>query len=502
MPTFTNAGGSQDGIVGTTASHDHNGVIGSNRDTKPHGSSKPAGNGVLGQTHVPDGAGVLGVHDSGGVGVAGFGHPAGIGVVGISAPQGAKGGDGVVGLTNSEHRNGTIGRNDSTTAHGTADAGGNGVFGYTQVPDGAGVFGAHAAAGIGVGGVGLIGLWGGSVNGVGVMGISAPPGAKGGDGVQGITNSELRNGIYGVNLSTDSRKPKDLGNVFGAVGIKTAFDLHGGNIEVIKVDVLGASGNSGNENKNNDTAGNGVLGFTNVPEGSGVLGVHGRGGHGLTGTGGFGVTGKGTIAGVWGIGSGSGWAGLFNGPVHVEGATSLHDVMIAGRLELTGGISLGGDLDVKGQAKIAGDLEVDGDIQLPDKDIAERFTVADESVCPPGTVMIIGEGGSLVPCERQYDRRVVGVVAGASTLRTAITLGADPAAKTAGANIALIGTAYCRVDADIAPIEVGDLITTSATAGHGMKAADPARSFGAVIGKALAPLNAGLGLVPIVLALQ
>ena len=70
------------------------------------------------------------------------------------------------------------------------------------MPDGAGVFGVHAGVGIGSGGLGLIGVWGGSVNGVGVLGISAPPGAKGGDGVQGITNSEIRNGVYGRNDST------------------------------------------------------------------------------------------------------------------------------------------------------------------------------------------------------------------------------------------------------------------------------------------------------------
>src|SRR5271165_954023 len=32
---------------------------------------------------------------------------------------------------------------------------------------------------------------------------------------------------------------------------------------------------------------------------------------------------------------------------------------------------------------------------------------------------------------------------------------------------------YCKVDADYASIEVGDLLTTSSTAGHAMKAEDP-----------------------------
>ena len=114
---------------------------------------------------------------------------------------------------------------------------------------------------------------------------------------------------------------------------------------------------------------------------------------------------------------------------------------------------------------------------------------------------MIGDAGSLVPCSRRYDKRVVGVISGSGTLRRAITLGAsgDPAPS---AKIALVGTAYCNVDADLAPIEIGDLITTSDSGGHGMKAADPSSSFGAIIGKALVSLSQGRGMVPILLALQ
>src|SRR5205807_9946291 len=131
--------------------------------------------------------------------VAGFGHAAGSGVAGTSAPQGAKGGDGVLGVSTSEHRNGIVGRNDSTVARATAEPGGNCIFGSTQVPDGSGVFGMHASLGIGVGGLGLIGVSGGSFNGVGVMGVSTPAGGTGaGGGVLGITNSSTRNGVYGV----------------------------------------------------------------------------------------------------------------------------------------------------------------------------------------------------------------------------------------------------------------------------------------------------------------
>jgi hypothetical protein len=65
-----------------------------------------------------------------------------------------------------------------------------------------------------------------------------------------------------------------------------------------------------------------------------------------------------------------------------------------------------------------------------------------------------------------------------------------------------MGKVYCKVDAELSPLEVGDLLTTSATPGHAMKATDPLNAFGAVIGKALRPLKTGKGLIPILIALQ
>jgi len=58
------------------------------------------------------------------------------------------------------------------------------------------------------------------------------------------------------------------------------------------------------------------------------------------------------------------------------------------------------------------------------------------------------------------------------------------------------------VDAQYSPIEVGDLLTTSPTPGHAMKADDPLKAFGAVIGKALHPLQVGQAVLPTLIALQ
>lgn len=139
---------------------------------------------------------------------------------------------------------------------------------------------------------------------------------------------------------------------------------------------------------------------------------------------------------------------------------------------------------------------------LRNADCAEDLDVAGgDAPIEPGTVMIIGGDGRLSPSIRPYDRCVAGVVSGAGDLKPGSVLGRDP---DAGARlpIALTGRVWCRVDASSAPIETGDLLTTSSAAGHAMKALEPGRAFGAVIGKALAPLHSGQGLIPILVALQ
>lgn len=135
----------------------------------------------------------------------------------------------------------------------------------------------------------------------------------------------------------------------------------------------------------------------------------------------------------------------------------------------------------------------DGDIEFFNADVAELFDVAPTEAVVPGTVMVLREDGDLEPCRSPYASAVVGVVAGAGALRPALVLD-----KRAGAHrhpIAMIGKAYCRVDADRAPVRRGDLLTTSATEGHAMKATDRDRAFGSVIGKALDDLASGRGLV-------
>lgn len=152
-------------------------------------------------------------------------------------------------------------------------------------------------------------------------------------------------------------------------------------------------------------------------------------------------------------------------------------------------------------ARFEGNVEVTGDITLPNADCAEDFDIADAEPAEPGTVMVLGETGALQLSRQAYDRRVAGVVSGAGDYKPAIVLDKHPSRRDRRP-IALMGKVYCLVDASESPIEVGDLLTTAATPGHAMKAVDPQKAFGAVIGKALRPLRGGQGLLPILIALQ
>jgi hypothetical protein len=65
-----------------------------------------------------------------------------------------------------------------------------------------------------------------------------------------------------------------------------------------------------------------------------------------------------------------------------------------------------------------------------------------------------------------------------------------------------MGKVFCKVTAEPNPILKGDILTTSNIPGYAMKAIDPLKSFGSIIGKAMQPLESGRGLIPILVTLQ
>jgi hypothetical protein len=135
-------------------------------------------------------------------------------------------------------------------------------------------------------------------------------------------------------------------------------------------------------------------------------------------------------------------------------------------------------------------------------DCAEDFDVAQSDEIGPGTVMVLGDDGTLQTSNSPYDKKVAGVISGAGEYEPGLILGRRKVPSQERMPLALVGKVYCKVDAQYGSIHTGDLLTTSPTPGHAMRAADPLKAFGAVVGKALRSLSSGQGLVPILVALQ
>ena len=129
-------------------------------------------------------------------------------------------------------------------------------------------------------------------------------------------------------------------------------------------------------------------------------------------------------------------------------------------------------------------------------DVAEYFPASE---CPePGTVMVIDpSGGSKLRCSTiAYGTTVAGIV----STEPGVSLGTEEDGNDGESLIAVAGRVPCKVDATYASIEAGDLLTTSDTPGHAMKATDPA--IGTILGKALEPLDSGTGVIEVLVTLQ
>lgn len=156
---------------------------------------------------------------------------------------------------------------------------------------------------------------------------------------------------------------------------------------------------------------------------------------------------------------------------------------------------------MRGDIFIDQGITIKGDITLDGADCAERFEVTELEKIEPGTVLIIGDSGKLWPSEKPYDKRVAGVVSGGDNYHPGIILDGAPS-DSATLPVALTGKTYCKVDAHEFPIETGDLLTTSSKKGYAMKADDPLRAFGAIIGKALSSNREEDDMIPILVSLQ
>jgi len=329
---------------------------------------------------------------------------------------------------------------------------------------------------------GTDGVLGEGTNGVrGVSGAEYGDGpAPGGAGVWG-TNTNSGPGVYGTSAMGDGV----LGSAYhGVHGIFPAGPSGGAGVwGEDKSSAAGGVGVAGTT-----TNGVGVSGISGSAQSAGVSGVNTSGsttgGPGVSGSsagwnGVQGVSGSSQHAGVAGTNTGGGYG------VWASGNPAGH---------------FSGDVQVTGNVSVAGTLTAQVDVLLG-SDCAEDFDIVSCTEIDPGTVMVLTENGALQPSQDAYDKKVAGVISGAGDYKPGLILGRRESSEERKP-LALVGKVFCKVDADPAPIAVGDLLTTASRPGFGMKATDSSRAFGAVIGKALKPLQAGQGMIPILVALQ
>ncbi|MCB2182518.1 MAG: hypothetical protein KQH63_10860 [Desulfobulbaceae bacterium] len=257
----------------------------------------------------------------------------------------------------------------------------------------------------------------------------------------------------------------------------------------------------------NEGSGIGVLGDSY----SGSAAVQGRA-FSSTGTG---VRGQASVSsnygelGKAGIGveaQGSTYAGKFIGDVgFFSGTTSV------GRYDVSdyslhmyksdGTTSIEIDSDYNGDGRIITDeLQITGG-----SDLSEQFDIKKISFdIQPGMVVSIDptQPGKLEISSEAYDNKVAGIVSGAGGIKPGMMMGQRNSEADGAHPVALTGRVYCYADTANGSIQPGDLLTTSNVPGYAMKVTEHNKALGAILGKAMSPLEEGQGLVLVLVSLQ
>jgi hypothetical protein len=158
------------------------------------------------------------------------------------------------------------------------------------------------------------------------------------------------------------------------------------------------------------------------------------------------------------------------------------------------------------------DLEAEGTIwsrsgyQSGNRDLAENY-VSHTELEPGDVVCLVPDRDTIVRSDRPNDALICGVV----SLKPGVLLNVDadyePSLDKKLFPVALAGRVPCKVVDESGPIRRGDLLTTSSTPGHAMKArplmidGDPFYRPGTIIGKALKSLESGTGVIEVFITL-
>ncbi len=163
-----------------------------------------------------------------------------------------------------------------------------------------------------------------------------------------------------------------------------------------------------------------------------------------------------------------------------SGWNNVHDIFA-----LKNGTTMLFNVSTNGNVNVSGDLLYGGDLIGYGADVAEM--IDGEVSLEPGDVVVIDENKdeAVVKSSKAYDSLVAGIV---STDPSHVLAAGDGNVK-----LALAGRVPVKVTTSNGAIKRGDLLTTSDVPGTAMRCADKSLCAGAILGKALEPLDSGTG---------
>ncbi len=252
--------------------------------------------------------------------------------------------------------------------------------------------------------------------------------------------------------------------------------------------------------------GSGVIGVTNSPGGSGILGLRtansGTGGAGITGTTqsttGFSFGARGTASG------GTGYSvGVFGEAFSPAGYAALFSSHGGGNILVGTQGSYSNSRNVF-RVDGAGRVFANGGFRPFGADFAESVAVSgDRDGYAAGDLLVIDDAADrhLSLSQRAYSSRVAGIYSTQPGVLGS-THAADEDAPAQEVPLAVIGIVPCKVTTENGAIQAGDLLVSSSLPGHAMHGTDRKRMMGAVVGKALQPLEKGTGVIEVLVTLQ
>ncbi|HEY9284578.1 MAG TPA: hypothetical protein VIP46_14070 [Pyrinomonadaceae bacterium] len=167
-----------------------------------------------------------------------------------------------------------------------------------------------------------------------------------------------------------------------------------------------------------------------------------------------------------------------------------------------GRVGVGTDTPAAGyKLHVEGDVNINGNIAAKYQDVAEWVPTTQKLAA--GTVVVLDPARSnhVLASASSYDTTVAGVI----SEQPGIILGEGGEGKV---KVATTGRVRVRVDATKGPIKIGDLLVTSDVAGVAMKSvpvnlgAATVHRPGTIVGKALEPLEKGVGEILVLLSMQ